>query len=115
MYIVDDKNFNFYDRIFNVLDGRGIDCLPVSKVEMDEKSKPADTFIANVDQSFDCKKNPDFLTLASSFGAFTRRVSQTEDFMPAVEGALKSNKLSVIELVTDKNQLSTRLHLDDIN
>ena len=24
MYIVDDKNFNFYDRIFNVLDGRGI-------------------------------------------------------------------------------------------
>ena len=62
MYIVDDKNFNFYDRIFNVLDGRGIDCLPVSKVEMDEKSKPADTFIANVDQSFDCKKNPDFLT-----------------------------------------------------
>ena len=46
MYIVDDKNFNFYDRIFNILDGRGINCLPVSKVEMDEKSKPADTFIA---------------------------------------------------------------------
>ena len=51
MYIVDDKNFNFYDRIFNILDGRGINCLPVSKVEMDEKSKPADTVIANVDQS----------------------------------------------------------------
>ena len=60
-------------------------------------------------------KNPDFLTLASSFGAFTRRVSQTKDFMPAVEEALKSNKLSIIELVTDKNQLSTRLHLDDIS
>ena len=62
MYIVDDKNLNFYDRIFNVLDGRGITCLPVPKVEMEEKSKPADTFIANVDQSFDCKKNQDFLT-----------------------------------------------------
>ena len=40
MYIVDDKNFNFYDRIFNVLDGRGISSLPVSEVKMDEKSKP---------------------------------------------------------------------------
>ena len=53
MYIVDDKNFNFYDRIFNVLAGRGINCLPVSEFKMDEKSKQADTFIANVDQSFD--------------------------------------------------------------
>ena len=62
MYIVDDKNFNFYDRIFNVLAGRGIICLPVSELKMDEKSKQADTFIANVDQSFDCKENQDFLT-----------------------------------------------------
>ena len=62
MYIVDDKNFNFYDRIFNVLAGRGINCLPVSELKMDEKSKHADTFIANVDQSFDCLKNQEFLT-----------------------------------------------------
>ena len=62
MYIVDDKNFNFYDRIFNVLAGRGIICLPVSELKMDEKSKQADTFIANVDQSFDCLKNQEFLT-----------------------------------------------------
>ena len=62
MYIVDDKNFNFYDRIFNVLAGRGIHCLPVSELKMDEKSKQADTFIANVDQSFDCLKNQEFLT-----------------------------------------------------
>ena len=62
MYIVDDKNFNFYDRIFNVLAGRGINCLPVSELKMDEKSKQADTFIANVDQSFDCLKNQEFLT-----------------------------------------------------
>jgi hypothetical protein len=56
MYIVDDKNFNFYDRITNVLDGRGISSLPVSEFKTDEKSKPSDTYIANVDQSFDCKK-----------------------------------------------------------
>ena len=60
-------------------------------------------------------KNPDFLTLASSFGAFTCRVSQTREFMPAVEEALRSKKLSVIELVMDKNQLSTRLHLNEMN
>ena len=62
MYVIDDKNFNFIDRIFNVLDGRGISSLPVSKIEMDEKSKPSDTFIANVDQSFDILKNQEFLT-----------------------------------------------------
>ena len=62
MYIVDDKNFNFYDRIFNVLAGRSIHCLPVSELKMDEKSKQADTFIGNVDQSFDCLKNQEFLT-----------------------------------------------------
>ena len=62
MYIVDDKNFNFYDRIFNVLDGRGICSLPVSECKMDEKSKPSNTYIANVDQSFDCIKNQGFLT-----------------------------------------------------
>ena len=62
MYIVDDKNLNFYDRIFYVLDGRGVSSLPVSEFKMDEKSKPSDTYIANVGQSFDCKKNQDFLT-----------------------------------------------------
>ena len=45
MYIVDDKNVNFYDRIFNVLDGRGVNCLPLSKIEFDEKTKPADNLI----------------------------------------------------------------------
>jgi two-component system response regulator FlrC len=62
MYIVDDKCLDFYDRIFNVLDGRGINCLPISNFEMDQKSKPADTFIANVDQGFDGLKNQEFLT-----------------------------------------------------
>ena len=33
-------------------------------------------------------KNPDFLTLASSFDAFTSRVSKTEDFMPVVEESI---------------------------
>ena len=61
MYIVDDKSFNFYDRIYNVLTGRGINCLPVSNIKVGEKSKPADTFVANVDQSFDCLKNQEFL------------------------------------------------------
>lgn len=73
MYIVDDKCLDFYDRIFNVLDGRGINCLPISNFEMDQKSKPADTFIANVDQGFDGLKNQEFLT-------FLKRTSLKKHF-----------------------------------
>lgn len=58
--------------------------------------------------------NPDFFKLASSLGAFCKTVIKTEEFMPAVEEAIDSEKLSVIELVVDKNQLSTRLHLNDL-
>ena len=62
MYIIDDKNLDFYYRILHALTGRGVNCIPFSDIEVNEKSKPVGTFIANVDQSFDCSKNQEFLT-----------------------------------------------------
>ena len=62
MYIIDDKNLDFYYRILHALTGRGVNCIPFSDIEVTEKSKPVGTFIANVDQSFDCVKNQEFLT-----------------------------------------------------
>tara|TARA_B100001996_G_scaffold169247_1_gene129040 strand:- start:361 stop:2040 length:1680 start_codon:yes stop_codon:yes gene_type:complete len=59
-------------------------------------------------------KNPDFCALGASFGAFTQHVNDTKDFIPAVKKAIDSKKMSLIELSVEKNQLSTRLHLDDI-
>ncbi len=61
MYIIDDKNLDFYHKILHALDGRGVHCTPASAINVDEKSKQAGTFIANVDQSFDCLKNQEFL------------------------------------------------------
>ena len=62
MYIIDDKNLDFYYRILNALDGRGVNSMPASDIEIKEKSKPVGNFIANVEQSFDCSKNQEFLT-----------------------------------------------------
>ena len=59
-------------------------------------------------------KNPDFCALGASFNAFTQHVNETKDFIPAVKKAMDSKKMSLIELSVEKNQLSTRLHLDDI-
>ena len=62
MYIIDDKNLDFYYRILHALTGRGVNCIPSSDIEVTEKTKPFGTFIANVDQSFDCSKDQGFLT-----------------------------------------------------
>jgi Thiamine pyrophosphate-requiring enzymes [acetolactate synthase, pyruvate dehydrogenase (cytochrome), glyoxylate carboligase, phosphonopyruvate decarboxylase] len=59
-------------------------------------------------------KNPNFCALGVSFNAFTQHVNETKDFIPAVKKAMDSKKMSLIELSVEKNQLSTRLHLDDI-
>jgi acetolactate synthase-1/2/3 large subunit len=50
--------------------------------------------------------NPDFVTLAESYGAYAERVETNEAFRPALERALKQSVASVIELVTDRNVIS---------
>ncbi len=72
-----------------------------------EKEYPGRVFGTNL-------TNPDFLTLTSSLGAFSQRVTKTSEFKRALKKAMASGKMSIIELIVDKNQLSTRLHLDDL-
>ena len=72
-----------------------------------EKEYPGRVFGTNL-------ANPDFLTLTSSLGAFSQRVTKTSEFKPAIKNAMASCKMAIIELIVDKNQLSTRLHLDDL-
>lgn len=53
--------------------------------------------------------NPDFSALAQGLGAGFARVTRTEEFRPAIEAAMASARPSVIELVTDPEQISTRM------
>lgn len=51
--------------------------------------------------------NPDFAAYAKSFGANAFKITATSDFAPAFKEALQSKKLSVIELVTSPEQITT--------
>lgn len=46
-------------------------------------------------------ENPDFVALAKAYGAYSERVTQTADFPPAFENALKANLPAVIEIQVD--------------
>ena len=61
MYVVDNKDTKFYDRISHALVGRGIDCISTSALEERNESKPFGSFIKAVERSFDCTKDQDFL------------------------------------------------------
>ena len=61
MYVVDDKDTNFYSQISHAFVGRGIDCMPISALEEREKSKPFGSFVTNVEKSFDCTQDQEFL------------------------------------------------------
>lgn len=50
--------------------------------------------------------NPDFVSLAKSYGAYATRVETTDAFAPALENALASNGPAVIELATDIEALA---------
>lgn len=58
--------------------------------------------------------NPDYVRLAEAHGGFGARVSRTEEFVPALEAALGSGKVAVIDLVTDPESITTRVTLSDI-
>lgn len=52
--------------------------------------------------------NPDYAMLAKAHGAHGETVTKTEEFVPALERAMKSGKAAIIELRTDPEQISTR-------
>ena len=52
--------------------------------------------------------NPDFAALGRTLGCHGETVTRTDEFAPALERAIKSNKSAVIELQTDPNLVTTR-------
>ena len=52
--------------------------------------------------------NPDFARFIESFGGHGEVVARTEEFLPAFERAISSNKPALIELRCDPDQLSSR-------
>ncbi|HIY66888.1 MAG TPA: acetolactate synthase, partial [Candidatus Agrococcus pullicola] len=57
-------------------------------------------------QSGTALENPDFAAMARSFGCFGERVERTEDFAPALERALASDRAAVLHLLQDPEHLS---------
>jgi acetolactate synthase-1/2/3 large subunit len=57
--------------------------------------------------------NPDFTALARAYGTFAARVSRTDEFLPALKAALDSGKASIIELITDPRQITSRMRLEE--
>ena len=53
-------------------------------------------------------KNPDFVNLAISLGAFAEKVSSTEEFIKSFKRAIDSKKAAVLELITDPEIISSR-------
>ncbi len=58
--------------------------------------------------------NPDFAALAQAMGAHGEAVARTADFIPAMERALASGRVAVLELTIDPEQISTRTSLSAI-
>lgn len=58
--------------------------------------------------------NPDFTQLANAYGAFGQKVTQTDQFPAAFAAALKSDKVSVIELVTDPNVITSTTTINEL-
>ena len=58
--------------------------------------------------------NPDIAAFAQSFGAFGETVTADEDFAPALDRALASEKFAVLELVTDPEAISSKTTLSAI-
>ncbi len=59
-------------------------------------------------------ENPDFVALAHSYGGFAERVARTEDFDAAFERALASGKPALLELPVDRERISPRVKLSDL-
>ncbi len=54
---------------------------------------------------------PDFVALARALGADAERINRTEEFAPALAKALASRRATVLELMCDPRQITTRARL----
>jgi two-component system response regulator FlrC len=61
MYIIDDKNSIFYDRVSQAIAGRGVECLAISVIDGSLTSSPKSCFVTSVEKSFDCTKDHEFI------------------------------------------------------
>ena len=59
-------------------------------------------------------RNPNFVAWAEAFGAQGEQVTTTEEFGPAMERALAAGRPAVIELVVDKELISSNLTLSQL-
>jgi acetolactate synthase-1/2/3 large subunit len=59
-------------------------------------------------------KNPDFAALARAYGAHGETVTETSQFVGALERSLRSKKPALIELVIDPNAITTSTTLEAI-
>jgi acetolactate synthase-1/2/3 large subunit len=59
-------------------------------------------------------KNPDFASLARSFGGYGERVEHTDDFGPAFERALSSGSPAILHCIVDAQALTPTNTLDEI-
>ena len=58
--------------------------------------------------------NPDFVKLGEAYGCWSTRVTQTEEFAPALEDAMASGKPALIELMVDPEAITPRVTLSEI-
>jgi acetolactate synthase I/II/III large subunit len=58
--------------------------------------------------------NPDFVALAQSYGCHAERVTKTADFAGAYERAKASGKAALLELIVDREAITTRQTLSQI-
>ncbi len=58
-------------------------------------------------------RNPDFVTMAQSFGAYAERVESTADFAAAFERARDAKRPALLELLTDPRQITPQTRLAD--
>lgn len=59
-------------------------------------------------------RNPDFVAMAKSFGAYGARVTRTAEFAPALAAAMNGRRAALIELVTDDEDLLPGLRLSSL-
>jgi acetolactate synthase-1/2/3 large subunit len=59
-------------------------------------------------------RNPDFAAIARAYGGWAETVEKTEDFVPALEDALKRKGIRLIHCKTDVEQISNATTISKI-
>ena len=60
-------------------------------------------------------KNPDFCTLGSAYGLITRKITETAQFQIEFKQALNSSKSTLIEIISDQEDIAHNLTLSEMN